>query len=238
MNPHTLDAIQYGIFAIGCKGEGDVSGNACIVNTVSQVTLKPLQVAVAINKSSFTNELIKKHLSFSVSVLSQSTPVNLIKTIGFKSGRDGYKLGDVEFFTYDGGIPVILEKSSCWFICNVKDMVELSTHTLFIAEVVETSDNIMYRPMSYEYYHDVHLGRPTPIVYDSDSNESQKSKDVINYNTSHNSQQKEEKNMSDKKTYTCTVCGYTYDGEIPFEDLPDDWVCPLCGVGKDMFEAD
>lgn len=47
--------------------------------------------------------------------------------------------------------------------------------------------------------------------------------------------------------YICTACGYIYDpgagdpdsGISPgtsFEDIPDDWVCPLCGVGKDMFE--
>ncbi len=47
--------------------------------------------------------------------------------------------------------------------------------------------------------------------------------------------------------YVCTVCGYVYDpaigdadsGIMPgvaFEDLPDDWVCPVCGVGKDSFE--
>ena len=32
------------------------------------------------------------------------------------------------------------------------------------------------------------------------------------------------------------VCNYVYDGEIPFEKLPDDWVCPLCGVDKSFFE--
>ena len=48
--------------------------------------------------------------------------------------------------------------------------------------------------------------------------------------------------------YVCTVCGYVYDpalgdpgnGITPgtaFNDLPDDWVCPLCGVGKEDFEA-
>ncbi len=47
--------------------------------------------------------------------------------------------------------------------------------------------------------------------------------------------------------YRCTVCGYIYDPNIgddtqgikpgtPFESLPDTWVCPECGVGKDMFE--
>jgi len=41
--------------------------------------------------------------------------------------------------------------------------------------------------------------------------------------------------------YVCKVCGYVYDpannNNIAFEDLPDDWTCPLCGVGKDQFEA-
>ena len=40
--------------------------------------------------------------------------------------------------------------------------------------------------------------------------------------------------------YRCTVCGDIYDEEyegVRFEDLPDDWVCPLCGLGKDVFEV-
>ncbi|MEJ6950536.1 rubredoxin [Natronospora cellulosivora (SeqCode)] len=47
--------------------------------------------------------------------------------------------------------------------------------------------------------------------------------------------------------YQCTVCMYVYDPELgdedsgiepgtSFEELPEDWVCPECGVGKDMFE--
>ena len=47
--------------------------------------------------------------------------------------------------------------------------------------------------------------------------------------------------------YECSICGYVYDpadGDpdssvepgVPFEDLPDDWVCPVCGASKDQFE--
>ncbi len=50
------------------------------------------------------------------------------------------------------------------------------------------------------------------------------------------------------KKYICVACDYIYDpaegdldgGIAPgtaFEDIPDDWVCPVCGVGKDMFEV-
>jgi rubredoxin len=48
------------------------------------------------------------------------------------------------------------------------------------------------------------------------------------------------------KKYVCNTCGYEYDPEVgdpennipagtAFEDLPEDWVCPLCGVGKEDF---
>lgn len=51
------------------------------------------------------------------------------------------------------------------------------------------------------------------------------------------------------KKYVCVVCGYVYDPAIgdpdsgvapgtAFEDIPEDWVCPLCGVGKEDFEVE
>jgi rubredoxin len=49
-------------------------------------------------------------------------------------------------------------------------------------------------------------------------------------------------------THTCTTCGYIYDSQegdpdndippgTPFEELANDWTCPVCGAGKDAFEA-
>lgn len=49
------------------------------------------------------------------------------------------------------------------------------------------------------------------------------------------------------KKYECTICGYVYDPEegdpendikagTAFADLPDEWLCPICGVGKSEFE--
>ncbi len=49
--------------------------------------------------------------------------------------------------------------------------------------------------------------------------------------------------------YVCTACGYVYDPEVgdenagiapgtAFDDLPDSWVCPLCGAGKGAFEPE
>ena len=42
--------------------------------------------------------------------------------------------------------------------------------------------------------------------------------------------------------YVCKVCGHVYDpaenNGVEFADLPDDWTCPLCGVGKDQFQPE
>ena len=44
------------------------------------------------------------------------------------------------------------------------------------------------------------------------------------------------------KKHVCDVCGYVYDpaenDNVAFEDLPDDYTCPLCGVGKDQFSEE
>lgn len=51
------------------------------------------------------------------------------------------------------------------------------------------------------------------------------------------------------KKYVCSLCGYVYDPAVgdpdndiapgtAFEDLPEDWECPICGVGKDKFEVE
>lgn len=54
------------------------------------------------------------------------------------------------------------------------------------------------------------------------------------------------KTIMNMDKYVCDVCGYIYDPVVgdpdngiepgtAFEDLPEDWLCPLCGVGKDEF---
>ena len=60
---------------------------------------------------------------------------------------------------------------------------------------------------------------------------------------------KETRELKTLEKYVCDVCGYVYDPAVgdpdngvqpgtAFEDIPEDWVCPLCGVGKDMFSKE
>ena len=70
--------------------------------------------------------------------------------------------------------------------------------------------------MTYKYYHEVIKGKApkTALTYIEEKNTG---------------------GENGMKKYQCTICGYVYDEEVEgtkFEDLPEDWVCPLCGVGK------
>lgn len=209
-----LTSLSYGMFAVGVRG--DNAPNACIVNTVMQISSLPMTIAVSVNHNNYTNECIKKYGEFTVSVLSESTSGTAIGALGYTSGRDGNKLSNVRYKILREGAPVIREDICCWFLCRVVNTVETVTHTIFIAEPIAGSESIKGKPMTYDYYKTVIKGKspkyaPTYV------------------------EEREEK----AEKYVCNICKYEYsDDLVPFEELPDDWVCPICGAPKSVFKKE
>ena len=216
MEPKILRTLNYGMYAIGVKG--DERPSACIVNTVFQVTAQPQSVAVSINIGNYTNEMIKKTGIFSVSVLSENTSGAVIGALGFNSGRESDKLRNVGHKVLREGVPVLRENICCWFLCKVVNRVEIGTHTVFVGEIIAGSDEYKGTPMTYDYYHRVIKGRapsnaPTFLI------------------------EKEDKSRLAESSI-CSICGYVYsDPNVPFQELPDDWKCPICGASKEAFRA-
>ena len=102
----------------------------------------------------------------------------------------------------------------CWFSCRVIDKMETATHTVFLGEVMDADVLKAGTPMTYAYYHKVLKGKtaakaPTYIAPEAGQTAAK---------------------------YVCKICGYVYDGKVPFEELPDDWLCPVCGAPKSQFE--
>ncbi len=232
MNLEALYKIGYGMYIVSSKNnEGKFNGQ--IANTVFQVTAQPPQVAVCINKNNLTCEYIKESRVFVVSVLNRNTPLQFIGQFGFKSGRDINKFENVNYKIGDLGIPIILDNTVAYIEAKVVSETDVGTHILFVGEVVNAEVLTDEETMTYEYYHLVKKGKspktaPTYI-------EGEKVKKLEN---------KKEGKM---KKYECKVCGYIYDPQkgdpengikpgTPFEQLPDDWVCPVCGAGKEEFE--
>ncbi|MBQ8133694.1 MAG: flavin reductase [Clostridia bacterium] len=209
-----LTSLSYGMFAVGVRG--DQTPNACIVNTVIQISSLPMTIAVSINHSNYTNECIKKYGEFTVSVLSENTSGAAIGALGYTSGRDGNKLSNVRYKVLREGAPVIQEDICCWFLCRVVNTVETVTHTIFIAEPVAGSESVKGKPMTYDFYRNVIKGKSpkfAPTYIEEKEEESEK--------------------------YVCTICKYEYsDSLVPFEELPDDWVCPICGAPKSVFRKE
>ena len=225
MNLKALHNLSYGLYVVASEKQGKL--NAQIANTVFQVTSDPPTIAVSINKQNLTHEFISESKVFTASILSQDTPLSFIGHFGFKSGREVDKLKDVNYKLGEAKAPIVLDHSLAYLEARVINQLDVGTHTIFIGELVGADVLREGEPMTYAYYHQVKRGT-TPKTAPSYIEE------------------RKEK-VSKMAKYECTVCGYIYDPQLgdadggikpgtPFEEIPDDWVCPVCGASKDQFK--
>lgn len=229
MNPKTLHKIPYGLYVICSRNRDNINGQ--IANALFQVTSQPETLAVSINKQNLTHEFIDTSKVFTASILCKNTPMPFIGTFGWKSGRDIDKFQNVKYELGKTKAPIVLDNSLAFIEVNVINKIDVGTHCIFIGKVVNAEILTDESAMTYEYYHKVKGGisPKTAPTYSSD---------IDKVST-------KEKGKMEK--YVCSVCGYIYDPEkgdpvggiaprTRFEDLPDDWCCPVCGAKKDSFE--
>lgn len=202
--------ISYGMYLVTTNNK---KKNGCIINTLTQITSENPIISISINKNNFTNNEIKESKKFAVSILSVDTDSEVISNFGYKTGNEVDKFESVEYEEISN-LPVITKNMVSYLICEVINVIDCETHDIFLGRVIETKNINNIEPMTYKYYHEVRKGTspknaPTFI---------------------------EEKK---EDAYRCPICGYIHDNakeEIKFEDLSEDWVCPLCKAPKKVFE--
>lgn len=211
MNTNVFRNLSYGVYVISSLDGERKTG--CIANSIMQITSSPATIALSMNHDNFTNSCIDKTGKFAVSILSESSDSALIGNFGFQCGKDVNKFENIENEVIEG-LPVV--KDSCGYIvCKVIDKMETSTHTVFLGEVI-AGDVIGSSPaMTYAYYHKVVKGKSP--------------KNAPTYLP------EEDTVQTPGSKWVCSVCGYVYDGDTPFEELPDSYTCPICRQGKDKF---
>ena len=216
-----LFKISYGLYIV-CSGSKE-AGNGFISNTVFQITSEPPQFAASCNKDNFTCDLIVKSGSFSVSILHQDASAGLIGKFGYKSGKDIDKIKGVNVKYGETDVPIVQDDSIATMECKVLQQIDMGTHMLFIGELVATEVLLDDKdPLTYAYYREVKKGvapKNAPTYIDKS-----KLEDKV-----------PEKKWAD---YKCAACGYVYEADkegVAFEDLPDDWTCPVCGSEKEDF---
>lgn len=216
MELDALYKLTHGLYILGAADNGRPVGS--VVDAVMQVANKPVVIALSCNNQSYTKECIERTGVFGLSVLCKDVDPFVIANFGFQSSRSIDKWENVDYCIRDG-VPY-LNDNIATVRCKVLQSIKYDSNTLFIAEVQDCANGKSCEPLTYMDYRSYF-------------------KDEVIKSFNEVKQQKEKKMAEDKnegKHWVCTVCGYVYDGEIPFEDLPDDWVCPLCGVDKSFFE--
>ena len=212
MNKNAFRNLSYGVYIISTLDGERATG--CVANSVMQITSSPATIAVSMNHDNYTNSCIKNSGKFAVSILTEESDPELIGCFGFQSGKEVNKFDGIEAITKEE-ISVIPDACG-YIVCKVIDQMETETHTVFLGEVLDADVLKNEEPMTYAYYHKVVKGKspknaPTYIP-----------------------EEKEEK--AEEEKWVCGICGYVYDGETPFEELGEDFKCPICKQPKDVFK--
>jgi flavin reductase (DIM6/NTAB) family NADH-FMN oxidoreductase RutF/rubredoxin len=218
INYEALFKISYGLYIVssGTKEKG----NGYISNTVFQVTAEPPRFATCCSKNNHTIGLIKSSGHFSVSVLQEDAGKDVIGIFGYQSGKEADKFEGMDVSYGSTGVPVVRNNAIAFLEVRVEETIDVGTHLMFIGELVRAELlNAEADPLTYLHYRKTKKGlapknAPTYI----------------------------ERSKLDSKTddaayakYKCPTCSYIYDEKkegVKFDDLPDDWECPICGEKK------
>ena len=207
MDNKALYKLSYGLFVLTARD--DVKSNGCITNTAIQAASEPNQISFAINKANYTHDMVVNTMKANISVISEEAGFGLFQRFGFQSGRDVDKFaGFTDFEIAANGIPYITKGTNSYFSIDIKQTVDLGSHTLFIGtptamEVLKDAPSA-----TYGYYQD-HI-KPKPSAGSG----------------------KSESLPEGTHKWRCKICGYEYVGE----SLPEDFVCPICKHPASDFE--
>lgn len=198
MNTNALFKIGYGLYVLSANEQG--KDNACIINTAMQVTSDPLQVAICVNKTNYTCEIIQHTKKFNISVLSEGVGFDVFKNFGYQCGRNVDKFATF----YDtkrspNGVLYITKNTNAYFSAWVKQEIDLGTHIMFIAQLVAAEVLSNEPTVTYEFYQKNIKPKPEATT---------------------------------SKGWRCKICGYIYEEE----NLPSDFICPICKHGATDFE--
>ncbi|RJO64497.1 MAG: High molecular weight rubredoxin [Candidatus Omnitrophota bacterium] len=229
MDPNILHNLSYGMYIVSSFKGSSLNGQ--IANTVFQITSQPVTIGISINKQNLTHEFITASRRFSISILAEDAPLILIGRLGFKTGRTEDKFKNVKYSILGSGCPAVLENCIGYLEAEVVGTLDCGSHTVFLGQMQESKVIALAKPMTYDYYHQVKRGTTPATAPTYIKEEASK------------------KQAGPLKKYRCSVCNYVYDPVIgdpdagvtagtPFEQIPDTWVCPVCGAGKKDFVSE
>ncbi len=197
MNIKALWNLTYGLYLLTAREFG--VDNGCIINTAMQVAEDPVRISISVIKGNKTCEMIHNTGCFDLSAITVDADFSLFTRFGMQSGRNVDKFAGFDGVARSANTVYYLTKHSNMYLsCVVTQEIDLGTHMMFIAEVVD--GDVLSNVPCCTYAHYQSNIKPKP-------------------------------QKTEKATWVCSVCGYVYEGE----EMPDDYLCPLCLHGKKDF---
>lgn len=150
-----LFKISYGIYLLGARDPeepGRLGG--CLVNTVFQLTAEPIRVGVSVAKANQTHEFIEKSRTLAITVAGEDIPTPVLGVFGYRTGRDVDKFKSLRYRLDCHGDPLMEEGAVAHYSCQVEQLVDMDTHTLFVCAVVDAAAGEGV-PMTYNYFREV-----------------------------------------------------------------------------------
>lgn len=160
MDESALFKFSSGLYVVSAD-DGERPG-ACVVNTGLQVTSKPYQVSVTVNKENFTYGVISRAGHFTLAVIDESADMLFIGRFGFRTSAKEDKFDGVGSAVSSTGDPYPTEHTCSFVACNVVQTLDVGTHVTFVGEVVDAGNLSSVAPMTYAYYHGTLKGKTPP----------------------------------------------------------------------------
>jgi flavin reductase (DIM6/NTAB) family NADH-FMN oxidoreductase RutF/rubredoxin len=205
-NTKAMYKLSYGLFV--CTAVKGEKKNGCIINTAMQVASDPNRISIAVNKANYTHDMIKETHQCNISVISQDASFELFKHFGFQSGRDVDKFAS----DYDAANYEIAE--------NGIPYIKVGTNAYFSLKVEQEVDLGSHTMFICEPVFMTVLSDTSSCTYEYYQNSIKPKPEAVGTTP------------KGETVWRCVICGYEYVGE----ELPDDFICPICKHGKDDFE--
>ncbi len=206
MDTKAMYKLSYGLFV--CTAVKGEKKNGCIINTAIQVASDPNRISIAVNKANYTHDMIKETGRCNISVLSTEAKFDTFKHFGFQSGRD------VDKFAAD------YPESAYAIADNGIPFIKEGTNAYFSLKVEKEVDLGSHTLFICEPEFMTVLSTASSCTYEFYQNNIKPKPEAVGTTP------------KGETIWRCRICGYEYVGE----DLPDDFICPICKHGKEDFE--
>ena len=241
-----FNKLSYGVELLTTRVDGKDYG--CIINSASQAgSGDPKKLTVSVIKKNHTCDMLLKAGKFNVTILTEDAPYGIFQQFGFQSGRDVDKFAGADYSErMANGIRYLPKYSNAVISCEIIEVCDAGTSTLFVANVVEAKVLSGAPSCTYSYYH-AHIKpkkNPAPeqkecwvckvcgYVYEG----ADMPDDFVCPLCKHPKEDFDHvvpEQKKKQKGYVCKICGHfePCDGE-----LPADYTCPLCKHPREDFE--